>query len=608
MRRVAVTGFALLALAGGLLLWRGATHRRARAAGSHAEKEPATSAAETSATAGETEEVDIYASVKDERGLTLSRADGTVRFTIGGESAPVETEISGGTWRWTVHKGSSLTFEAIEFGGRKAVPLAATAEVPGSGVMEIRCRWLMPTRLRVIGERDEDLKGVEVVETDAYVKIAPPADADRVVVGGTSPIELNGAEDARTFWARAPGYAWAHIMVSVGFGGERVLRLVPGGAIHVHLTPYDPNASISVQVTRGDETHPDEEPSFDPDETGHVGIDSLPPGALRVEAYSDAWGEPHTLASADVRIEAHRTAELTLALGEIPAGVEPVRLEGTFRPDPLWPEVDDDSEGFCDVRPNPALSVVPASGGCFHPDVEYGYEGEDGGGWFAGSVRPGRYFVLLADWSYAQSVDVGSGGKTDVEIVVPPPCDVEVHLVDAATGEPVAASDNIGWAVKAPDVGPEFGRAWLYCEHDEPCTRPGVYAFRAPLGTLVVMFWSDLHSAEDMDVPLQPGLNRIDLKVVSNFGVDLALRDVTMPVPVDSAFTDGVEATQLDGEGELDWCGEGDPFCVRVTKPGRYRITLPAAIEGYEPIAPIEVDVPKGRIPRIEVLLQRRDR
>jgi hypothetical protein len=31
-------------------------------------------------------------------------------------------------------------------------------------------------------------------------------------------------------------------------------------------------------------------------------------------------------------------------------------------------------------------------------------------------------------------------------------------------------------------------------------------------------------------------------------------------------------------------------------------------IEGYEPIAPIEVDVPKGEIPRVEVRLTRRDR
>ena len=93
-----------------------------------------------------------------------------------------------------------------------------------------------------------------------------------------------------------------------------------------------------------------------------------------------------------------------------------------------------------------------------------------------------------------------------------------------------------------------------------------------------------------------------------NLCVDLAFTDGDMPVPVDPPFAHRIEVTALDGGGELDYPESGDPCRVKVTKAGRYRVSFPAAIEGYEPIAPVEVDVVPGKIPRIEVQIKRRER
>lgn len=76
-------------------------------------------------------------------------------------------------------------------------------------------------------------------------------------------------------------------------------------------------------------------------------------------------------------------------------------------------------------------------------------------------------------------------------------------------------------------------------------------------------------------------------------------------MPVDEDAAAGVRADALDGDGGLEECGAGYPCTVWFKRAGRYRIALPE-IEGYEPVAPFEVEIAAGKRPRIEIPLKRR--
>ncbi len=591
MRRPMVAGLAVLALVGGLFLWNraspGSERGTAPAPGSAAAEEPAAGPA----TAPPQEAtIDVRGRIQDERGFCLTEEEGTMRLVIDGRGDPVEAAIADGEWSATVPSGTTLAFEEIRFGDRKAVAVPATMPLSGQG-MDVRCRWLVPTLLRVIGETGEDLEAVELVgDTSPYGDLVPPDDKDRILTGGSSPVELASAEGVQTYWVRARDHAWARISVFVGFGGERVVRLVRAGALDVRLASYDPESSIEIHLLSRDET----DLSRSADDAGRARIEGLAPGRYEVRAQNANWNA-EVFAEAEAEIRPGATTELTLDLRDAPKPMELVPLAGTIEVAPGWLR-GDGQWSDCMTHWISAWNL----GGDF-PDVKQ----DEDGRWSAGLVRPGRYCVCLGQWQWKQRVDVGPRGNIDVRLVVPPPCDVEVHLVDGQTGEPIATEGDLAWGAKSADTELELAS---YVETLDECDEPGLWRLRAPVGTLVIGLWSDLVEAEAIEVELRPGLNRVDLKAAWNLSVDLAFRDGGIPVPVDPMFGDRVEVAALDGDGELVCAGAGDACRIWVTKPGRYRVSFPAVIEGYEPIAPLEVEVAAGRIPRIEVQLSRRGR
>jgi hypothetical protein len=592
MRRVLVAGaLAVIALAGVFLIWGRASFRGSRAANTSRAEDGAAAVPEAALAAGTRgAAIRIRGTVKDEDGYDLSERDGTVRFTVDA-TGTVEADVHDGTWEASAPVGSVLAFESVRFDDRRAVAVPPTIEVPGNGHLEMHWRWAVPTLLRAVGPDGAEFESVEYYD-DRY------GSRDEVK-RSSSPIELATAEGSHTYAVRAAGHVWSRITVHVGLGGERTVRLARAGALDVRLDPYDPEAGISIQVVGADG-----EWWAEPDASGRALVESLPPGETRVAArVAFAWGEDHVLAEAEVKIRTGATTALSLAPREPPPPPDLVPLEGTVRADPAWPEEPDDIVGFCVVSHQAPLTVLAATLDWWSPDAEID---PDEGTWSAGLVLPGRYFLLFRDWSYAAAIDVGPQGTTDASIVVPPPCDVEVHLVDAESGAPVPDGHDLWWCVRAADVGSEVGLPWR-CERDVPSASPGVYRFRAPQGTLVLDFYSDLRSSEETEVALKPGANRIELRVAPNLRIDFELRDGTIPVPADAAFSDRIKVAALTGDGELSCCGEGDPCVVWFTKPGRYRVTFPE-IEGYEPIAPVEVEVAAGSIARVEIALRRKAR
>jgi hypothetical protein len=422
----------------------------------------------------------------------------------------------------------------------------------------------------------------------------PPDDEERVLTGGSSPVELACAEGAHTYWVRARDHAWSRITVFVGFGGERVVRLVRGGALDVRLKPFDPEHGIKVVLTG-----PGLEFDWHPDDSGHARIEGLPPGRYEIRVEAGRWPKKRVLAQTETRIDPGATTELALPLGDVAPPADPpaelVPLAGTLHVSAGWSEEDEEPPDCM----TPSISAVSLLDDSVHAELE------EEGRWSADPVRPGRYLFRVSRWTWLQDIEVGPGGNTEVRLVVPPPCDVEVHLVDEKTGDPIAADGKLVWCVKSADIDPGFS-AYRLNDRFLTCVQPGLYRFRAPVGMLEAGLFSDLLDADDMEVALRPGRNRVDMKVVWTPCIDFAFKDGTMPVPADTGFSDRVEVAGLDNDGELLYCPAGDPLRVEVTKPGRYRVLFPAGIEGYEPIAPLEVEIAAGKIPRIEVQLSRR--
>lgn len=585
MRRAAALGVALLALALGLLLWRVNSPVRARASGVG---EHAATASEDVPAApspgGAGAPVRIEETVGDGP-VPFSGKDGLLRFRVD-DGPAADAPVRDGQWEAAAPRGSTLTIEEIRFGDRSAVAVRPAVEVPEDGRVDVECRWLAPTLLRVIGEKGEDLREVEYYETDEYDDWGPGWPE---ATAAAPPIELAGAEGVHTYLVRAPGHAWSRIPVFVGFGGERVVRLARAGTLVVRLEPYDPESGVTVRV--------DTDCWWEPDETGRVTIDSLRPGDHEIIAQVRSGISFEVVGEAVAMVDPGKTTELTLPIGAVPTEPDLVSLAGTIEVAPGWTE-EDEATPSCMT---PFLTAWNPVQGSVDPEPP----GEDGR-WYAGDVRPEHYNFGIDKWSWVEAVDVGPQGARDVRLSVPPPCDVEVRLVDAGTGELIREEDDIWWYARAPDVDADLP-GYLAIRRQEYPAEPGIYRFRAPLGVLVAGHWNRMRSAEDVEIELKPGLNRVQLKAAWTLAADIVLMDGAMPVPVDDGFRESLEAVATDALGSLDFCENGDPLRVHVTRPGRYRVSFPE-IEGYEPIAPVEVEVAPGRIPRVEIALRRRGR
>jgi hypothetical protein len=402
------------------------------------------------------------------------------------------------------------------------------------------------------------------------------------------------AEGVHTYLVRAPGHAWSMISVFVGLGGERVVRLVRAGSLDVRIEPYDPEWGISVRV--------DTACYWEPDETGRVRIDSLRPGEHQVFAQvGRLYDEVREVA---VWIDALRTTEATIALGELPPVPEAVPLAGTIEVAAGW-TWEDEAAPSC-VTPSVSAWSVRDSIDVEGPDED--------GRWSARDVRPGSYGFRLEAWPWIEAVEVGPEGATDVRLAVPPPCEVELRLVDEATGEPVLWEEAIAWYARAPDVGEEIFDCWSAHNHGRPAhpEKPGIYRFRAPRGILHAWVWDGTLDEPlrhgEVEAQLKLGLNRVELKVGWFYSADVVFRDGAMPVPLGDDFVGDVQVTSLQGGGaELERYEMRGGLRIHVTKTGRYRVSFPG-IEGYEPIEPVEVDVAPGTIPRVEIALRRKAR
>lgn len=215
-----------------------------------------------------------------------------------------------------------------------------------------------------------------------------------------------------------------------------------------------------------------------------------------------------------------------------------------------------------------------------------------------GRLPPGRYVLLLPRFGVAVSRDVSA--DTAFDVVVPPPVEVEVTLQSFAGGR-VVTDVEVEWG--APVDFRDFREV---AHRVNPDLERGCYRFFAPEGPIVVCtkahgepFATNAQvfrvgpDSRSFSMTVRPP--RVDLDVILLDG------DQPLPQPWNADFK--VERDGKSAGGLYSFPAQGTHVTFRLEGPGRYRISA-GALEGYEPPAPIEVDVREGeknvlRIPMV---------
>jgi len=374
------------------------------------------------------------------------------------------------------------------------------------------------------------------------------------------------------------GYAWERIEIDFGAGGERRLRLDPGGDLEVGLVGGDVPRGARLNLWR-DGFRPFAQVTLEGENP--ILLRDLAPGACeaRVEV-GDWWSDPIRLAEAPIEITAGETTRILLRLSA-PPELMLAPLAGTVVLPREW-EVD---------RPQLQAKFLdtPLDG-----ENAYRYQNnllrapgaEDTFLWDLGDVQTGRYHLVVSQVEYAVAIDLGPEGATDVELVVPPPVTLRVFPRDTRTGEP-AELERLLWCCKRPEGSRSFGFERV---DREPGT--DAFEFRVPRMEIELFVSPGRYLSQNLTVDARAEENVVTLEVSPASAIVVRLRASDTPVPWPSQ-TWPVE-TDLEGPGTMRSRGHRDGgLWFTLSEPGPYRFQ-PPTIDGFEPPDPVTFDAVEG--------------
>jgi len=316
--------------------------------------------------------------------------------------------------------------------------------VEQGATLDIRARWYRKVSLRVIAaDTGRDLRNVHLVYGMGWPENEQPHPGAEAVgeaesLRGDSPLLLPVPEHGylggtHTYFAHCPGYAWGRIKVHPRAGGERVLRLAPGGDLSIRINTADLDESAVLRVRHGEK----DIPFFEHPLKGRVDLEiiALPGGPWRIALeLGEWWRDPIVLATAEVEVVPGSKAEVVLSPADLPTP-DRVLFSGEIFLPPEW-DLD-----------HPQLRVAlldPPRGGMKDSFSLVGSQvtaAPDREGFFrfdAGMVQPGRYKVAVCEPAWVTSVLVGDRGATDIRIDVPPALRGRLPSCHVREGNPAA--------------------------------------------------------------------------------------------------------------------------------------------------------------------------
>jgi len=417
----------------------------------------------------------------------------------------VEVPVRGGAWRARVPRGVPLLFSRILLGGKLAFSGDRLHPAPAQGGLVVRAHAARPSVLRVLDDATgAELREVEVVRNrdasrDGGLHPAGASERERVAEGAASPVALPGVDGVATYWVRVPGRAWSRVEIDHRSGGERAVRVGPGGSAVIVTCNVHPWTGTVLRLRRAGAAslRPCVEIPAAPGRTAR--LDGLPEGVYALTAeIGEAFAPVATLASAHVTVRRGEVARTRLELLDPPAPPAFVPFAGTLAIADAW------------LSKAPRVRVERLAAG--HDAGSRGARVERVGPgfwlWDAGPVPAGEYAVVVEPTRFAVVVAVGPFGERAARIEVPDPAEVEVRALDAATGWP-AAVQLLGWAPVGDPRLPPVGETLC-----DPGGERGTFRFRAPAGAIRVAVWTDAstrHEAGELEIAA--GANSLALRV-----------------------------------------------------------------------------------------------
>jgi len=523
----------------------------------------------------------------DEHDVEHATEDGWFVLVLRRNSAepPTGVLVEDGAWQVRVPVGSKLRVGTIELGGRVALLEGGqeSLPIPPDRFLELRAHWLRGTLVHL---RDVDtnatLNDVTVVDAGRYPRIGLPHPGEvtpnrTVMTGADSPVLLPAGRDPdRVFLLTCPGHTWGRVRHDGSSGGERVLLLGPG----VRLRVRDPEWSMAAEL----------------DLAGRrlIPVERLPVGTLHVSVEIGGWSDiPLVLGRGDVEIVAEERTHLEIELKPGPP-LEEVPIGGEIVLPAAWK-----IEMFllCANLLDRNLGEQATNRSIASTSMERDEEQPEIWRWRLEEAQPGRYELQLFPIQHRISLEVGPAGREDIVIEVPPPGEVRVRVVDAATGLE-AAVDRVMWSGTRPRwvrsstmTGAEWNAGARHWE------------FRAPQGEVIVGADGGGYYGMDEVVQVGPEPVEVTLTVDRDWRIELRLTDGSTPIP----WPPGVQVEILadpNGEPGLAWGGDSLVYEILVEEPGTYRLAVPD-IPGYEPIPEQEVYVGESGLAELEIELVR---
>ncbi|MEM9378450.1 MAG: hypothetical protein AAGB93_00780 [Planctomycetota bacterium] len=493
-----------------------------------------------------------------------------------------EVEVVGGSWSARVPVDVELRVWRLVLADSSLQVEESRFAVPQDRFRVVVGREQQGVLLHVLSPAGAELDGVEVwaahysFNSDVKHPGAGPR-GKAIVASARSPVVVppgeGGWRTARLYFVRAPGYAWATVAIDHAGSGERTLTLAPSCRLAVELVGsadwLEPEIHLwpSAQTDRYGAAFA----AIPPDDDDRAAFEDLPPGDYDVSV-DRGWGDERvSFGSASVTLLAGDQAEMTVEV-DLPERPAAVRVSGTLTLPNAW----DRERIAIELGAEDEARVWGEDGVSVPLDAMRPMDGSGNGAgdrlaWEAEVPTAGPFRLEVLPLPVRQLLDVPEEGLSDVDIVVPPPADVSVRVVEDETGDPIDVG-SLHWSAPPVDgilsttiqtavPGPETGRIEFRTAagkvHVSPSSPSFVSANRGELFTVA------------------PGDNEIELRVRRQLGARFLFKDGDAAVPWDWSWRLG--ARQVDGD-ERDRSRSIGILWFR--EPGLYELTS-EGIPGY---------------------------
>jgi hypothetical protein len=588
-------------------------------------------------------------------------ADGSFTTSNGDPVAVVR-----GRFHVEVPEGGALDASYFVLGGRVAEHTGIPVSVVAGETITLRAAWIPSKRLHVRDRAtNAELDDVIVLSTEddgrGAIDVSGP-DAKRTVLAEhvTSPLVLappiieGELSTQKDLWFRAPGHAWTRFCVQFEWEREDTVLLAPATALVVDLAgtlPADgarlrirndpdariaehaPEQCLAIPTSQDEPSDAEPDPEADdvgtllpemfqaafgrrgpaladvPARLGAIRFDDLDPGTFVVSVeIGDATEDPLVLAEAKVQTQSDAAARVSLAIAAdtrpprvllagtlfVPAGwIEPEALKSAdalvirIEPMDLTGRTSDDDQ---QIRLG-EMTALPGRPGWYH--------------WSAQDVRPATWRFTIDKLMFTRALQIGSEGRSDVDLVPSEPATVHVRVVDATSGAPVRIWRLFWVAADAPMSPLEFERE---------DNGPGLVA-QVPAGSGHFALVDGPASLESWTLEdataiarLCGGDQQLTVRVHESTSLMVRFRCHGDIEPRFDGVEDAVKLHAIAHRGQVRSTRVSDDgICIVVNSPGRYRVTV-ADLPGYQPIGPFEVDLSADTITERVVELRMRGR